>query len=198
MRLTKTEIINKIESALVNPQDKLIVYSAYCGVLQLGVAKEGLESLCDLKVEDVDFEKMTITLAGRTMNMDETLSKYAKESIQSDVYYRTANAGIGGNAIILNMSSPYIIKNTPKRTNNNGLDPMKRAGIKTRAKNVLEQIGFDTLLELKKAGAMECAISSPTIFNSVAQLDAHLRKYNYTIAERDLYKFIKEYKNLVK
>lgn len=117
------EIINKLENEI----DKFIIVGFYYG---LNGSSNYKEQLLNLKADCVDFEKETINLPdGRVIKMDELLKRVTKEAIEQKIYIKMGNQGRTNEDYLLNASSPYIIKSKPTKLNNNGLMPLKKAGI---------------------------------------------------------------------
>ena len=143
---TKEEVEVAIEN-LINPLDKFIVMAIYNGI-----SGNRFTELLNLKKSDINFGKSTITVAGKTIYMDETFKKITMDALnQTEYAYLTTDGEI--KYYQLNTSSKYVVKSKPLKRNNNGLEPMGVEGFKTRFKNTVNSIGLETTTgALEKSG----------------------------------------------
>ncbi|MCC0697226.1 zinc-ribbon domain-containing protein [Clostridioides sp. ES-S-0048-02] len=119
--LTKDEL-NWICSDLMNWQDKFILYAIWNGIL----GNKG-EDLREIKKSDLDFETNTLKLKNRVLIMDDTLSLYAKETLNQKYYAQFLDddkKNTTNSMYAFNMDSNYLIKTKPEERNNFGTNIM--------------------------------------------------------------------------
>lgn len=134
--------MNRIE----NDIDKAIVV-----LLANGICGYHFVELQNLKVADIDFETNTIKLDNRTVEISEGDMDIIKEGIKQEEYIKvlkSVNSVPTVEGYKFNMASPYVIKNRPKVTNSDGLDPYKFSGITNRMFRVMQQLCLDNITAL--------------------------------------------------
>lgn len=133
--VSKESVMSYID-ILENEQDKFIVYAMFCGI-----AGKEVEELRTLKVNQVDFKNKKIILADRMVDMDDTMVELAMGAIKQDKYELIKfSDGAMVQSFEFNMSSEYILKNRPTKTNNMGLDAMKYDAFRKRLKTISQYV----------------------------------------------------------
>lgn len=142
----KFEVEMAIEN-LINPIDKFIVLAIYNGI-----SGNRFVELLTLKKSDINLEKSIITVAGKTIHMDEVFKKVTLDALNQKEYaYLTSDGEI--KYYEFNTKSKYVVKSKPMKRNNNGLEPMGVEGFKTRFKNIVASAGLETTTgTLEKSG----------------------------------------------
>lgn len=143
---SKFEVEMAIEN-LINPIDKFIVLAIYNGI-----SGNRFVELLTLKKSDINLEKSTITVAGKTIHMDEVFKKVTIDTLNQKEYaYLTSDGVI--KYYELNTKSKYVVKSKPMKRNNDGLEPLGVEGFKTRFKNIVASAGLETTTgTLEKSG----------------------------------------------
>lgn len=133
--LSKKEIMSYID-ILDNEQDKFIVYALF-----KGIAGKEVEELRTLKTKQVDFKNKKIILSNREVEMDGVMVELVAGAIKQDVYELIKfSDGASVQSFNFNMSSEYIIKNRPTKTNNMGTDVMKYDAFRKRLKTISQYL----------------------------------------------------------
>lgn len=129
--VSKEEVMTYID-ILDNEQDKFIIYALFNGI----VGKQ-VEELRTLKVEQVDFKNKKIMLSDGAVDMDDTMMVLAEGAIKQERYDLIKfSEGAMVQSFDFNMSSKYILKNRPTKTNGMGTDAMKYDGFRSRLKTI--------------------------------------------------------------
>lgn len=127
--LTKKETID-ICNALVNPQDKFIVY-----MLFLGAYNNQCEDLRYLKEENINLNNRQIILpSGKVILIDEFLYDIVTDVLETNVYIRnTSDAdSLKYEDILFNTNSEFVLKTRREPKTNDGLDPLSYSGLRDR------------------------------------------------------------------
>ena len=196
MYISRSSFIEKLEKTLVNPQDKFLMYGLFSGVIQTGLKGFGIESICSLKVSDVDLEKRIIRFADKKIKMDEHLTKYAKDTIEeSNLYFKNENS-IGIDATELNMKSEYVLKSRPCSITNNGLNPLKATSLKKRYKTLIDalELSEPTTAYLKRSGAVSLILEKNKKSASANEIYSFLKEHDYVFGRAialEIAKYIK-------
>ena len=144
--VSKKEIMAYID-ILENEQDKFILYALFSGIC----GKDAVD-LRTLKTKQINFESKKIMLADREVDMDDTMIKLVEDAIKQDSYELIKfSEGAMVQSFDFNMSSEYVIKNRPTKTNNMGLDVIKMGALRKRLETISRYIDNkitpDTLLK---------------------------------------------------
>lgn len=133
--VSKQGIMSYID-ILENEQDKFIIYALF-----LGIAGKEVEELRTLKSEQVDFKNKKIILSDRAVDMDDTMVQLAMGAIKQGEYdLMKFSDGASVQSFNFNMSSEYIIKSRPTKTNNMGTDVMKYDAFRKRLKTISQYL----------------------------------------------------------
>lgn len=140
---TKKEIQN-ICNLLINAQDKFIIYGLF-----LGICGKERKELLEMKTNQIDLENNMIKLEDKIIYIDDFMKDICidiLDPVYSGVYYKyikDENEGTTNSYYELNFESEYVIKSKPYIKNNNGLEPMKVAGINQRFHKLKEITEID-------------------------------------------------------
>jgi hypothetical protein len=152
---TQKEIIS-ICNTFENPQDKFIVYALF-----MGINGKEYEDICTLKETDIDFEDKSIKLSNKTIPMDEYLEEVLRDALDKEfgmIYYKIIDKESTMRTVDyydLNPECAYVIKPKPYSKNNNGMDHMKKSGLRARLKTLSDASGFRlTPNNIERSGVM--------------------------------------------
>jgi hypothetical protein len=126
---TKTEIIN-VCNALLNFQDKLIIYLLWNGVM----GKEYCDIL-NMRVDDVAKDYSYININGRKFMCDDYMKFLVRGTIKQITYVkfvRNSEELLSPDTFDFNSSSPYLIKVKPSKRNSDGLRPMTSSALQRK------------------------------------------------------------------
>lgn len=178
------DVLNKLENA----QDKFIVYAIYNGI----AGKNNLSELTNLKVEDVDFKKHIIHVDGREVFMNPEFEKITKDTIKQKTYVNEIQSKHSIQEYELNSASAYVIKVRPRANTNNGLDPMKYEGIRSKLKSITSRTGLSaTASQLETSGIINILLEQKKDW-TVLEIEFENRKKNININSYRIYSIIKE------
>ncbi|HSQ90230.1 MAG TPA: hypothetical protein VLM92_15665, partial [Romboutsia sp.] len=141
---------------LTNPQDKFIIYGLFNGIS----GKEN-QHLSNLKAKDIDLENGKIYIPDRVVAMDEYMKDICVDMLDpvfGATYYRYIDDkknNLCPDNYELNFKSEYAIKSRPTNMNSDGLEPMKKEGIKTRLHKLSKVTGMSlSSKDLVRSGVM--------------------------------------------
>jgi hypothetical protein len=126
---TKTEIIN-VCNALLNFQDKLIIYLLWNGIM----GKEYCDIL-NMRVDDVAKDYSYININGRKFMCDDYMKFLVRGTIKQITYVkfvRNSEELLSPDTFDFNSSSPYLIKVKPSKRNSDGLRPMTSSALQRK------------------------------------------------------------------
>lgn len=127
---TKEEIIKICDYVCsINPQNAFIIYA-----LWNGIRGEEYKDILGLKKDDIKDNFNTIYINNQKFECDEHMKKFIKLAIEQSEYYKdiTSPNCRSTEIIEFNMNSEYIIKPTPTKRNNYGLDKMSKSSLQRR------------------------------------------------------------------
>lgn len=188
---TKKEIQN-ICNLLINAQDKFIIYGLFCGIC----GKER-KQLLEMKTDQIDLDKRIIRLEDKIIHMDDFMYDICNDildPIYSGVYYKyikDENEGTTNSYYELNFDSEYVIKSKPYIKNNNGLEPMKLAGINQRFHKLKEITGIDlSAKDLYRSGVIYNMSKIKTDWK-VLEVEEFLKQNNIKMQPYELLRIFK-------
>ena len=181
------ELVNKLDNGI----DKFIVAGLFYG---LNGGSTNKEQLLNITTDSVDFEKSTITLPdGRVVVMDNFLKKITKEAIEQKIYIKMGSQGKTNEDYYLNPSNKFIIKTKPTSKNNNGIDSLTFAGLRTRLSSISKFLLGNNELNannLKQSGAFAVLSESEEPL-TIAKADALLKSKGLSIGRNIMVSMLK-------
>lgn len=178
---SESEVITMINE-LVNAQDKFIIMALFNGI-----SGEDMIELRELKTSDVDFEKNTINLPDRVVNMDAKFAKITKEAIEQKIYLNNISDSIyASEDSEFNMDSEYILKTKPTTRNNFGTKAMAYEAFRGRIRKLKLPIPPKDIID---SGMIYRLLDIQPIY-TVAEVEATLRQLGYKKSAFRVYSLI--------
>lgn len=110
-----------------------------------GVGGKGYKEICNLKFEDIDFEKGKITLEDRCVTVSKDtlnlLEKTKTEDTVTKILWKNDYPNFDTEYKV-NMNSPYVFKTRILKSTNNGMTPYKVTGLQRRLDSLTKAIGL--------------------------------------------------------
>lgn len=125
--------VKKICKAIENPQDKFIVYALWNGIMG-----KDYQNLINIKVSDVAEDFTHIMVNGRRFECDDYMQSILEVLSDTDTYY--SENGKGDVSYKFNMKCPYLIKNKPRKDNDNGMNPVPSTIIKIKLQKLSKEL----------------------------------------------------------
>lgn len=192
---TKTEIIN-VCNALLNFQDKLIIYLLWNGVM----GKEYCDIL-NMRVNDVAKDYSYININGRKFMCDDYMKFLVRGTIKQITYVkfvRNSEELLSPDTFDFNSSSPYLIKVKPSKRNSDGLRPMTSSALQrklTKLQDIyLEECNEQIILSglsLVKSGVLYQMFMKEVqdgIVWTIDEIDRYLKMTGHRINKNELYR----------
>ena len=115
------KMIQNICTALINYQDRFIIYGLY-----QGIEGEDYSDLLEIKLSDVAEDYSCINLKDRKFICDDSMKKIIRGAIKENLYIVNYSDELNDDdRYYFNNESKYLIKSMPTSTNN-GLGPMSK------------------------------------------------------------------------
>jgi hypothetical protein len=192
---TKTEIIN-VCNALLNFQDKLIIYLLWNGVM----GKEYCDIL-NMRVDDVAKDYSYININGRKFMCDDYMKFLVRGTIKQITYVkfvRNSEELLSPDTFDFNSSSPYLIKVKPSKRNSDGMQPMTSSALQrklTKLQDIyLEECNEQIILSglsLVKSGVLYQMFMKEVqdgIVWTIDEIDRYLKMTGHRINKNELYR----------
>ena len=192
---TKTEIIN-VCNALLNFQDKLIIYLLWNGVM----GKEYCDIL-NMRTSDVADDYSYIMINNRKFMCDDYMKFLVKGTIKQITYVkfvRNSEELLSPDTFDFNSSSPYLIKVKPNKRNADGLRPMTSSALQrklTKLQDIyLEECNEPIILSglsLVKSGVLYQMFMKEVqdgVVWTIDEIDRHLKMTGHRINKNELYR----------
>lgn len=185
------EFIDLVNKKVKNAQDRFIMAITYYS------RADKLEDIMGIKVSDVDFDSNVIHANGKIIKMNETLKEITKQAIEQENYERITLAGMPTDTYALNMSSEYIVKTKPLKSNNNGLNPLSRGGLRCRFFAIKNSMGLKNLTfnSLVTSKIVDDMLKTNTKWTTMA-IEDYFKENNLTRSYYRFYKLLNELKQV--